>query len=347
MKDGDGSRQRAAIDPRVDIGHVHLRSSDIDRARSFYVGVLGFDVVAEGREIFNPNWHSAGDLLFLSAGGYHHHLGFNTWLSAGGPPQPDGVAGLHDLTLRYATPAALDDALRRVQSAGLPVVASERLPDGEAALVEDPDGHRVSLFAAADRPGTSVTSEPAARPQGSVEAIARAPQPIDPRTRVDAAHLRTADVERVKRFYVDVLGFRVLSDERGVRDPLSGATGDVLRLSADGVQQRLAFNTWHSAGGPPQPDGVAGLHHVAIRYPTRATLLDAVRRLRAAGWPEPPAATDSAIHLAVYYDDPDGNTIELHHDHPVARWPRGGWRALGDRGAARKVALDELVAGMT
>jgi len=77
------------IDPGVTIGHVHLRTADIDRVREFYVGVLGFDVVFEARDV--PGWGTTGDILFLAAGGYHHHLGFNTWKSAGGGPQPDGV----------------------------------------------------------------------------------------------------------------------------------------------------------------------------------------------------------------------------------------------------------------
>jgi catechol 2,3-dioxygenase len=75
------------IDPGVRVGHVHLRTADIDRVRDFYVGVLGFDVVAEARDV--PGWGTTGDVLFVSAGGYHHHLGFNTWKSAGGDPQPD------------------------------------------------------------------------------------------------------------------------------------------------------------------------------------------------------------------------------------------------------------------
>src|ERR687884_291891 len=76
------------IDGGVRIGHVHLRTADIDRVRDFYVGVLGFDVVAEARDV--PGWGTTGDILFVSAGGYHHHLGFNTWKSAGGGPHPDG-----------------------------------------------------------------------------------------------------------------------------------------------------------------------------------------------------------------------------------------------------------------
>ena len=80
------------IDPNVRIGHVHLRTADIDRIRAFYVDLMGFDVVFEARDV--PGWGTTGDILFVSAGGYHHHLGFNTWKSKDGPPQPDGVAGL-------------------------------------------------------------------------------------------------------------------------------------------------------------------------------------------------------------------------------------------------------------
>src|SRR3712207_8510714 len=81
------------LEPGVRIGHVHLRTADIDRVKDFYVGIMGFDVVFEARDV--PGWGTTGDILFLSAGGYHHHLGFNTWKSAGGAPQPDGVTGLH------------------------------------------------------------------------------------------------------------------------------------------------------------------------------------------------------------------------------------------------------------
>src|SRR5918912_736772 len=107
------------IDPNVTIGHVHLRTADIDRVRDFYVGVLGFEVVAEARDV--PGWGTTGDLLFISAGGYHHHLGFNTWKSAGGGPTPDGVAGLHHVCLLYPTRAALGDAIRRLRDVDWPL----------------------------------------------------------------------------------------------------------------------------------------------------------------------------------------------------------------------------------
>src|SRR4051794_16461736 len=111
-----GSVQPAEAAPRpidggVRIGHVHLRTADIDRVKDFYVGVLGFDVVAEMRDV--PGWRTTGDILFVAAGGYHHHLGFNTWKSAGGGPPPDGGAGVHHLAPNFSTPAALAPLVQR------------------------------------------------------------------------------------------------------------------------------------------------------------------------------------------------------------------------------------------
>ena len=136
------------IDPRVHIGHVPLRTADIDRVRDFYVGVMGFDVVFEARDV--PGWGTTGDILFLSAGGYHHHLGFNTWKSAGGGPQPDGVAGLHHVALNYPTRAGLADAVRRLQSAGVELRQLSDHGTHEAIYLSDPDGNDLEL--AWDRP---------------------------------------------------------------------------------------------------------------------------------------------------------------------------------------------------
>ena len=155
--------------------------------------------------------------------------------------------------------------------------------------------------------------------QGNIVPVARAERPIDPAVRVGHVHLRTADIDRVRAFYVDVLGFDVVLEARDV--PGWGTTGDVLFLSAGGYHHHLGFNTWRSAGGRPQPDGVAGLHHVALNFPTRAALADAVRRLRAADWPLRQLA-DHGTHLAVYVSDPDGNDLELAWDRPVEEWPR-------------------------
>lgn len=136
------------IDPHVRIGHVHLRTADIDRVRAFYVDVLGFDVVFEARDV--PGWGSTGDILFVSAGGYHHHLGFNTWKSAGGPPQPDGVTGLHHVGLHFSTRARLAETVARAIDAGVRIRAALDHGTHEAVYVADPDGNVLEL--AWDRP---------------------------------------------------------------------------------------------------------------------------------------------------------------------------------------------------
>lgn len=154
--------------------------------------------------------------------------------------------------------------------------------------------------------------------QGPVRPVQAAPRPIDPGVRIGHVHLRTADIDRVRAFYVGVLGFDVVAEARDV--PGWGTTGDLLFVSAGGYHHHLGFNTWRSKDGGPQPDGVTGLHHVAINYPTRAALADAVRRLRAAGIPLR-QASDHGTHEAVYLSDPDGNDLELAWDRPVDRWP--------------------------
>src|SRR5207342_3245911 len=167
-------------------------------------------------------------------------------------------------------------------------------------------------------------------PQGTIVAAARSARPIDPGVTIGHVHLRTADIDRVRAFYVDVLGFDVIMEARDV--PGWGTTGDMLFVSAGGYHHHLGFNTWKSGGGGPQPDGVAGLHHVAIRYPSRAALADALRRLREADWPIR-QATDHGTHEAIYISDPDGNDLELMWDRPQAQWPldeRGRLQGGGD-----------------
>ena len=116
---------------------------------------------------------------------------------------------------------------------------------------------------------------------------------------------------------------------------------DLLFVSAGGYHHHLGFNTWKSRDGGPQPDGVAGLHHVAIRYPTRAGLADASRLLRAAQWPIR-QATDHGTHDAIYLSDPDGNDLELCWDRPFEARPRD---ALGHvEGVFGVLDLDALAA---
>jgi catechol 2,3-dioxygenase len=128
------------IDPRVDVGHVHLKVADLDRALGFYRDVLGFELQAR-----------LGDqAAFLSAGGYHHHIGLNTWESRGGAPPPPGTTGLYHVALRYPTRAALADALRRVVAAGIPLDGASDHGVSEAIYLRDPDENGVELYR--DRP---------------------------------------------------------------------------------------------------------------------------------------------------------------------------------------------------
>jgi catechol 2,3-dioxygenase len=130
----------AQIDPNVDIGHVHLKVSDIDRALGFYRDVLGFDVTQR-----------VGDqAAFLSAGGYHHHLGLNTWESRGGSAPPAGTTGLYHVAIRYPDRATLADALRRVVEAGIPISGASDHGVSEAIYLRDPDGNGIELYR--DRP---------------------------------------------------------------------------------------------------------------------------------------------------------------------------------------------------
>ncbi len=128
------------IDPDVRIGHVHLKVSDLDRALGFYQGVLGFELTQRyGR-----------DAAFVSAGGYHHHIGLNVWESRGGSPPPRGTTGLYHLAILYPTRAALADALRRLVDAGIPLEGASDHGVSEALYLRDPDGNGVELYR--DRP---------------------------------------------------------------------------------------------------------------------------------------------------------------------------------------------------
>src|SRR6478672_7731518 len=159
------------------------------------------------------------------------------------------------------------------------------------------------------------------RPQGPFEPLVAGQPPIDPEIRIGHVHLRTADIDRIRAFYVDLMGFDVVFEARDV--PGWGTTGDILFVSAGGYHHHLGFNTWKSAGGAPQPDGVTGLHHVALNFSSKARLAEVVRRLVDAGVPLR-QLTDHGTHLAVYLSDPDGNDLELAWDRPYDEWPRFG-----------------------
>jgi catechol 2,3-dioxygenase len=128
--------RKESIDPKVRIGHVHLKVADLDRALTFYRDVLGF-------ELTQRYGHQAA---FLSAGGYHHHIGLNTWESAGGPPPPPGTTGLYHHAILYPTRGALADALGRVLAAGIELDGASDHGVSEAIYLRDPDGNGVELY---------------------------------------------------------------------------------------------------------------------------------------------------------------------------------------------------------
>ncbi|MFN8177835.1 MAG: VOC family protein [bacterium] len=149
-----------SIDGRVDIGHVHLKVADLDRALRFYCDVLGFALVQKmGRQA-----------AFVSAGGYHHHIGLNTWESQGGSPPPPGSTGLYHIAIRYPDRATLADALRRLESAGISLDGAADHGVSEALYLRDPDDNGVELYR--DRP----RSEWPRTPDG---ALAMVVEPLD------------------------------------------------------------------------------------------------------------------------------------------------------------------------
>ena len=134
---------------------------------------------------------------------------------------------------------------------------------------------------------------------------------IDARVDIGHVHLKVADLERSLAFWHGVLGFDVTQ-----------RLGDSAAfLSAGGYHHHIALNTWESRGGPPPPPGTTGLYHVAIRYPTRSALADALRRVLAAGI-RLEGASDHGVSEALYLHDPDGNGVELCWDRPREAWPR-------------------------
>jgi catechol 2,3-dioxygenase len=157
--------------------------------------------------------------------------------------------------------------------------------------------------------------------------------PIHPQTRIGHVHLKVSDLDRALRFYRDVLGF-----EETQRYGTQAAF-----LSAGGYHHHIGLNTWESAGGSPPPQGSTGLFHVAIVYPTRAQLADALQRLIKAGIPLD-GASDHGVSEALYLRDPDNNGVELYWDRPPDQWPRtaDGSLAMHTRALDLQSLLSEL-----
>jgi catechol 2,3-dioxygenase len=129
-----------SIHPETRVGHVHLKVADLDRAIAFYSGILGFDVTQR----------YGSQAAFLSAGGYHHHIGLNTWDSLGGTPPPPGHTGLYHSAFLFPNRKALAQVLKRLVAAGYPLTGASDHGVSEALYLDDPDGNGVELYR--DRP---------------------------------------------------------------------------------------------------------------------------------------------------------------------------------------------------
>jgi catechol 2,3-dioxygenase len=150
------------IDPEATIGHVHLKVSDLERSLAFYRDVLGFELQAQ-----------IPQAAFLSAGGYHHHIGLNTWQSLGASPPPPRTTGLFHVAIRYPTRQALAQALRRVLDAGVHVHGASDHGVSEAIYLADPDQNGIELYW--DRP----EEEWPRQPDGKGVAMYTAPLDVD------------------------------------------------------------------------------------------------------------------------------------------------------------------------
>jgi catechol 2,3-dioxygenase len=151
-------RERRPIDPGVRIGHVHLKVADLERSLAFYCGVLGFELMQR----------YGSEAAFVSAGGYHHHIGLNTWESRNGPPPPRGTTGLFHVAILYPTRAALADAVRRLAEAGIPLDGASDHGVSEAIYLRDPDGNGLELYR--DR----APEDWPRRPDGALQMVTRA-----------------------------------------------------------------------------------------------------------------------------------------------------------------------------
>jgi catechol 2,3-dioxygenase len=136
-------------------------------------------------------------------------------------------------------------------------------------------------------------------------------KPVPAGTKIGHVHLKVADLDRSLKFYCDVLGFELMQ-KYGTQAAF---------VSAGGYHHHIGLNTWESEGGKPPPPGTTGLYHLAVLYPTRADLADALKRLLANGI-QLDGASDHGVSEALYLRDPDGNGVELYWDRPEAEWPK-------------------------
>jgi catechol 2,3-dioxygenase len=240
---------------------------------------------------------------FLSAGGYHHHIGLNTWESRGGAPPPPGSTGLYHVAIRYPDRRTLADAVRRVLAAGVRLTGASDHGVSEAIYLRDPDGHGIEIYR--DRPREEWAHD------GGELRMATLPLDLEDvlgelgpgegdangmpaGTTMGHVHLQVAEIPAAEAFYNGSLGLDVM-----VR-LYPGA----LFLSAGGYHHHLGLNTWQSQGAPPPPEGALGLDRYELVLPSEDDRDAAAGRLGESG---DPVRLDEGV-LAT---DPSGNRVLL------------------------------------
>ena len=274
------------IDQRVDIGHVHLKVADLDRALDFYCGVLGFELQIRYGE----------EAAFVSAGGYHHPLGLNTWESKGGSPSPPGTTGLYHVALLVPDRPALARFLAHVAREGIPLEGLSDHAVSEAIYLRDPDRHGIEVYA--DRPRETweghVGELMTTLPLDVDDLLAQADGGFDglpDGTRMGHVHFRVRNVDETVGFWRELAGMGLMAQ----LGPMAAF------LSAGGYHHHVGANTWETRGAPPAPAGTARLRHATIVLPDEAER----DRLAAA------AGDAEEREDGVLVRDPSGNGILL------------------------------------
>jgi catechol 2,3-dioxygenase len=230
-------------------------------------------------------------------------------------PAPQRATGLFHTAFLYPARGQLGAALLRIAREQAPFTGASDHLVSEALYLDDLDALGIELYR--DRPRETWP------PPAPGERIKMDTLPLDLRAlaaeaegdaggvRIGHVHLKVADLDRALAFYCDVLGFQLMQR--------MGAQAAF--ISAGGYHHHIGLNTWESSGGSPPPPGTTGLYHLAVLYPTRAALADALRRLVAADIPLD-GASDHGVSEALYLRDPDENGVELYWDRPREQWPR-------------------------
>ena len=291
------SMQSEPIHPAVRVGHVHLKVADLDRSLAFYRDALGLNLTADGRPV-------GLEAAFLAAGDYHHHIGLNTWESAGATPPPPGHTGLYHVAFVYPDRRELGKAVQRLIDHGYAPDHATDHGGTVSVYLDDPDGNGIELYADRPRdvwpppqPGFQVGMFTA--PLDLEDLVRAAPGEEAPRQvgeglTLGHMHLHVGDIDEAMRFYRDVIGFDSMAE-------LPGAAF----VSAGGYHHHLGFNTWQGQGAPPAPADAVGLRYWTLRLDGDDELAQVRARIDAAGIPTEEHPEGLLVR------DPFGNAVVL------------------------------------